>query len=394
MATVRPAKSTFSGTGGVAVSWIRTRPSASSKAGVSAVALAGKTQVRLSDQRDRGVRDHDPSCGTARGERRRSEAASDVPSAMRSHSRLSALNRSKMPSTLSTTPTAPRERHGPSGGRAGSALGLAESSAAFATMLLPRARRSPRAAAASSGDRALVGVSGRQRSTMAAGPRAASPSGEIVVDWLGGLRQPAAAPAVGCWVLRRTALGPAAASGSGRPTSSGWRCRARQPATGPNRSSQCRGGGSGATQGWIGRVTGSWAGGSTPSDSGGGNRLPAPHELVHPGLRLGGYLDLLPEQAEDLMDARGLGEVDVGGQALLLVLRDLIGLEVVVDVAGDEVGIGRVRARLARHRVPPLARDAVDPVDQLRARGFRRPACRSRGPPREGACRRARRAGS
>ena len=121
---------------------------------------------------------------------------------------------------------------------------------------------------------------------------------------------------------------------------------ARQPARGPNRSTQCRVGGSGATQGWIGRVTGSLGRGITPSEWFEGIDSRAPDQLVHPGLGFGGYLNLLPEQAEDLMDARDLGEVDVGGETLLLVLRDLIGLQVVIHVGGDEIGIGRIGAHL------------------------------------------------
>ena len=109
-----------------------------------------------------------------------------------------------------------------------------------------------------------------------------------------------------------------------------------------------------------------------PVGSGRWDRLAAPHQLVHPGLRLGGDLNLLPEQAEDLMDARDFREVDVGGEALLLVLRDLIGLQVVIHVAGDEIGIGGIGARLAGHRVPPLPRHAVDPVDELTGEGASR----------------------
>ena len=127
--------------------------------------------------------------------------------------------------------------------------------------------------------------------------------------------------------------------------------RPRHAAAGPKRSSKFLCGGSGATHGWIGLVTGA----GRRLDAIGPrrrSRLAALHQLIHPGLRLAGDVHLLPQQAEDLVDARRLGQIHVRVQALLLVFGHLVGLEVVVDVARHHVGIGRVRPRLARHREP------------------------------------------
>ena len=108
------------------------------------------------------------------------------------------------------------------------------------------------------------------------------------------------------------------------------------------------------------------------------NRLAPPDQLIHPGLGFGGNMHLLPEQAEDLVHAGNFGQVDVGGQALLLVLGDRVGLQLVVHIAGDDIGVGGLRARVAGDGVPPLAAHAMDPLDQFP--GIRRlpqPVCRS-----------------
>src|SRR5208283_5869401 len=62
---------------------------------------------------------------------KRSDVASVVPSAIRSHSRLSVLKRSRTPFTLSTTPSEPAGTARAGGVAAGSFLGLAELSAVF-----------------------------------------------------------------------------------------------------------------------------------------------------------------------------------------------------------------------------------------------------------------------
>ena len=75
-----------------------------------------------------------------------------------------------------------------------------------------------------------------------------------------------------------------------------------------------------------------------------GSRFPPLDELVHPDLGLDGNVDLLTEQAENLMHAGSFREVDVRAQALLFILPDLFGIEIIVDVAGDDIGIGALGA--------------------------------------------------
>ena len=65
------------------------------------------------------------------------------------------------------------------------------------------------------------------------------------------------------------------------------------------------------------------------------------------------------------MDAGHLGEVDVGGQAPLLEFRHGVGVQVVIQIAGDHVRVGPIGTRIAGDREPALARDAMNPVRQL-----------------------------
>ena len=65
------------------------------------------------------------------------------------------------------------------------------------------------------------------------------------------------------------------------------------------------------------------------------------------------------------MDARRFGEVDVRRQAFLLVDGDLVGLEIVVEVARHQVGIGGVGAVFARNRQPTLPGHPMDPLHQF-----------------------------
>ena len=96
-----------------------------------------------------------------------------------------------------------------------------------------------------------------------------------------------------------------------------------------------------------------------------GSRFPPLDEVVHPPLGVGGHLDLLSQQAEDLVDARRFGEVDVRRQAFLLVDGDLVGLEIVVEVARHQVGIGGVGAVFARNRQPTLPGHPMNPLHQF-----------------------------
>ena len=50
------------------------------------------------------------------------------------------------------------------------------------------------------------------------------------------------------------------------------------------------------------------------------------------------------------MDAGNLGQVDVGGQAALLVLGDLLGGQVIVEVARDQVRVDRLGPVVAGDR--------------------------------------------
>ena len=44
------------------------------------------------------------------------------------------------------------------------------------------------------------------------------------------------------------------------------------------------------------------------------------------------------------MHAGSFRKVDVRAQALLFILPDLFGIEIIVDVAGDDIGIGALGA--------------------------------------------------
>ena len=57
--------------------------------------------------------------------------------------------------------------------------------------------------------------------------------------------------------------------------------------------------------------------------------------------RLGRHLRLLTDQAQDLVDAGDLGEIHIGSQALLFVLGDLFGGQFVIEIGGNEAGVGK-----------------------------------------------------
>ncbi len=65
------------------------------------------------------------------------------------------------------------------------------------------------------------------------------------------------------------------------------------------------------------------------------------------------------------MNARRLGKVHVGLQALLLILGHDLGIEVVIEVAGNDVGIGRVGPRASRHGQATLPGDTMNPFREL-----------------------------
>ena len=69
------------------------------------------------------------------------------------------------------------------------------------------------------------------------------------------------------------------------------------------------------------------------------------------------------------MGAGDLRQVDVGGQAALLELGDLLGVQGVVQVVGHEVRVGRLGAGGRGHGQPSLAGDPVDLLDQLLGEG-------------------------
>ena len=115
----------------------------------------------------------------------------------------------------------------------------------------------------------------------------------------------------------------------------------------PGRTARSRASGrSGTTHGWIGLVTGSGTSRSFGRRFLERRGLPALHQLIHPRPRLGGHLHLLTEQTEYLMNAGHFGEVHVRGEALLLVLSHGLGIELVIQIARDDIGVGRVGARL------------------------------------------------
>jgi hypothetical protein len=74
----------------------------------------------------------------------------------------------------------------------------------------------------------------------------------------------------------------------------------------------------------------------------------------------------LPEhQREDLVGGRDLGQVDVGLQAGLLDLGDLLGRQGVVEVVGDGVGLEGVGAGGRRRGQAAAARHLLDAGDQF-----------------------------
>ncbi len=76
-------------------------------------------------------------------------------------------------------------------------------------------------------------------------------------------------------------------------------------------------------------------------------------------------MDLLTEQAQDLVHTGSFRQVDIRGQTFFLVLADLISVEIIVDIAGDHIGIASFGARFAGNRQSPLAGHAVDSLDQF-----------------------------
>ena len=54
------------------------------------------------------------------------------------------------------------------------------------------------------------------------------------------------------------------------------------------------------------------------------------------------------------MDAGHLGEVDVGGQALLLEFRHVIRIQIVIEIAGDDVRVGPIWSGTGGYREPAL----------------------------------------
>ena len=65
------------------------------------------------------------------------------------------------------------------------------------------------------------------------------------------------------------------------------------------------------------------------------NRLTTLHQTIHPRSRIDRHLRFLPDQAEDLVNARHLGKVDVGDQTPLLQFGDLLGVEVCERAGAD-----------------------------------------------------------
>jgi hypothetical protein len=95
------------------------------------------------------------------------------------------------------------------------------------------------------------------------------------------------------------------------------------------------------------------------------DRLAAPHEAVHALARGGRHLRLLADQAEDLVAAGHLGQMGVGAEAELLEFGDAVRIELIVEVRGDEVRVGRVGAGRGRHAQTAAACDVLDAVHQL-----------------------------
>ena len=122
---------------------------------------------------------------------------SDVPSAIRSHSRFSAWKRSRRPSTLSTTPTEPAGTTRAGGVAPGSFLGLPELSAVF-----DDAASEPVVASGSASFTAPVAsLESPAAAVPAMAPAAAGcefPAGRFVAPGSAEPSAPGAAPAGGC----------------------------------------------------------------------------------------------------------------------------------------------------------------------------------------------------
>ncbi len=80
---------------------------------------------------------------------------------------------------------------------------------------------------------------------------------------------------------------------------------------------------------------------------------------------VGGDLGLLADQAKHLMDAGHFREVHVGGETTSLEIGDLLGRELVIEVAGDEVGVGRLAAEVARIGQASLASHALEALHKF-----------------------------
>ena len=65
------------------------------------------------------------------------------------------------------------------------------------------------------------------------------------------------------------------------------------------------------------------------------------------------------------MNTGDFRQIDIRSEALLFVVRHPFGIEIIIDVAGDDVGIASFGPRTVRHRQPPLPGNAADPFRKL-----------------------------
>ena len=74
-------------------------------------------------------------------------------------------------------------------------------------------------------------------------------------------------------------------------------------------------------------------------------------------------------EAEDLVDAGNFCKVDVGSQAALLIFGNLLGRQLIIEVAGDQVGIRLLGAEVTRISQSTLSGDPLDSLDQILGKG-------------------------